>query len=336
MRLPSVSLVIILVDRRLVEFPAFTIFTMGIRSDWPLLVVMVVPLMLAASGRRLAQSAPTTAQNSAADRQDDGSERILQRADSWRTGDPLPQELRRFRHYGADIPTTLDSDSLIAQVKNPALLAALVVDSGTDLGCREDALSRGLEVDGPKQFFDLLRTQLSAAAAKDIQPWINEVRQRMSQPHVVVDALFIEDRDMPRQQALTVIKRVTNDLRTGVPWSKVYERYSEEFNDPSKPDGSRTKIGLLGHLVIFPDPLLGKGYMANITPRNSTYEVVQWQGPPPPRRLWSLDYFDSAHLPALLKANVGDVLSLRSKLYREYVLYQVQEVYEGDAEKRQR
>jgi hypothetical protein len=50
---------------------------------------------------------------------------------------------------------------------------------------------------------------------------------------------------MPRQQALTVIKRVTNDLRTGVPWSKVYERYSEEFNYPPKPDGSqRTKIGL--------------------------------------------------------------------------------------------
>jgi len=309
---------------------------MGIRSDWPLLVAMVVPLTLAAYGPRLVQSAPTTAQSSAADRQDDGSVRILQTADSWRTGDPLPQELRRFRHYGADIPTTLDSDSLIAQVKNPALLAALVVDSGTDPECREDALSRGLEVDGPNQFFDLPRTQLSAAATKDIQPWINEVRQRMSRPHVVVDALSIEDRDMPRQQALKVIKRVTNDLRTGAPWSKVYERYSEEFSYPPKSDGSRTKIGLLGHLVIFPDPLLGKGYMANITPRNSKYEVVQWQGPPPPRRLWRLDYFDSAHLPALLKANVGDVLSLRSKLYREYVLYQVQEIYQGDAEKRQR
>ena len=226
---------------------------------------------------------------------------------------------------------------MIAQVKNPALLAALVVDSGSDPECREDALSRGLEVDGPKQFFDVLRTQLSTATAKDIQPWVNEVRERMSRPHVVVDALSIEDRDMPRQQALAVIERVTNDLRTGVPWSKVYERYSEEFSYPPKPDGSqRTKIGLLGHLVIFPDPLLGKGYMANITPRNSKYEVVQWQGPPPPRRLWSLDYFDSAHLPALLKANVGDVLSLRSKLYREYVLYQVQEIYEGDAEERQR
>jgi len=306
---------------------------MGIRSGWPLLVVMVVPLTLAAYGRRLAQSAPTTAQSSAADRLDDGSARILQRADSWRAGDPLPQELRRFRRYGADIPTTLDSDSLIARVKNPALLAALVVDFGTDPECREDALSRGLEDDGPDQFFDLLRTQLSVAAPKD-SAWANEVRERMARPHVVVDALFIEDRDMRRRQALTVMKKISDDLRT-MPWSKVYEQYSEKFSYPPESDGSqRTKIGLLGHLVVFPDPLLGKGYMANIKPRNSKYEVVRWQGPPLPRHLWNLEYFDSAHLPTLLKANVGDVILLRSKLYQEYVLYQVQEIYKGDAEKR--
>jgi hypothetical protein len=310
---------------------------MGIRSDWTLFVVIAVPLTLAAYGRDAAQSAATAAESSGADRQNDGAARILQRADSWRPGDPLPQELRRFRHYGDDIATTSDSDSLIAQVKNPALLAALVVDSGTDPECREDALSRGLEFDGPKRFFDLLRTKVSSTATKDLQSWINEVRQRMSRPHVVVDALYIEDRDMPRQQALTVIKRISNDLRTGAPWSQVYERYSEEFSYPPNPDGSqRTKIGLLGHLVIFPDRLLGKGYMANITPRNSEYEVVQWQGPPAPRRLWKLDYFDSAHLATLLKSNVGDVLPLRSKLYREYVLYQVQEIYEGDSDEGQR
>lgn len=297
----------------------------------------VVPLTLAAYARHLAQSVPNTGQSfttRGSNKQDDVAARILQAAEAWRAGDPLPQELRRFRQYGADIPTTLDSDSLMAEVKNAALLAALVVDSETDPECREDALSRGLEVDGPKQFFDLLRTQFSTATGKDIQPWVNEVRERMSRPHVVVDALSIQDREMPHQQALTVLQEIANDLRTK-PWSKVYEQYSEEFRDPPKPDGSqRTKIELLGHLVIFPDPMLGKGYMAIITPRNSKYEVVQWQGPPPPRRLWSLNYFDSAHLPTLLKANVGDVISLRSKLYREYVLYQVQEVYKGDAEKR--
>ena len=307
---------------------------MGIRSDLPLLLVMAVPLSLACYGRRLAQSASTIAQSAATERQDGESARILQAAEAWRAGDPIPEELRRFRQYGADIPTTLDSDSLIAEVKNPALLAALVVDPETDPVCREDALSRGLETNGPKHFFALLSIQLSATAAKD-SAWANEVRERMARPHVVVDALSIEDRDMPPQQALIVMKKISNDLRT-IPWSKVYEQYSEEFSYPPKPDGSqRTKIGLLGHLVIFPDPMLGKGYMANITPRNSKYEVEQWQGPPPPRRLLSLEYFDSAHLPALLKANVGDVISLRSKLYREYVLYQVQEIYKPNEETRE-
>jgi len=56
---------------------------MGIRSDWPLLVAMAVPLTLAAYGRGPAQSALTTAQSSGADRQGDGSERILQRG-GWR------------------------------------------------------------------------------------------------------------------------------------------------------------------------------------------------------------------------------------------------------------
>lgn len=205
---------------------------MKILLKWPLLVVMVVPLTLAAYARHLAQSVPNTAQGSTArgsNKQDDGAARILQAAEAWRVGDPLPQELRRFRQYGADIPTTLDSDSLMAEVKNPALLAALVVDSETDPECREDALSQGLEINGPKQFFDLLRTQLSATAAKD-SAWVNEVRERMARPHVVVDALFIEDRDMPHQQALTVMKKIANDLRT-MPWSKVYEQYSKDFSD---------------------------------------------------------------------------------------------------------
>jgi hypothetical protein len=36
----------------------------------------------------------------------------------------------------------------------------------------------------------------------------------------------------------------------------------------------------------------------------------------------------------LLKASVGDVISLPSELNHEYVLYQVQEIYKGDQEKR--
>ncbi|HYL86721.1 MAG TPA: hypothetical protein VE263_21020 [Candidatus Angelobacter sp.] len=225
----------------------------------------------------------------------------------------------------------MESWVLIGQVANLPLLAALVVDPGADPECREDALSQGIEVGGPNRFFDLLRAQLSSATAKNIQPWINEVRDRMSRPHAVVNALSISYEDMPREKALAVMARITNDLRRGVPWPKVYEQYSEESSYPPDPKtGDRTKIGLLGPLVLFPDPALGRGHMATVSSDGSQY--IQWEGTPLPRRLGGLAYFDPAHLPTLLKASVGDVISLPSELYSEFVLYQVQEIYKGDAE----
>jgi len=248
----------------------------------------------------------------------------LQTANSWRTGDPLPPELRRLRKSEMGEPGPMDSSTLIAQVSNLPLLAALVVDPGADPECREDALLQGIQVGGPNRFFDLLRSQLSTAVAKNIQPWVNEVRDRMSRPHAVVDALFISYEDMSRQKALAVIGRITNDLRRGVPWPKVYKQYSEEFGYKT---GNSTKIGLYGPLVVFPNPALGSGHM-------SQGEVSEWQGTPLPRRLGGLAYFDPAHLPRLLKASVGDVISLPSEQNHEYVLYQVQEIYKGDTENR--
>jgi hypothetical protein len=262
--------------------------------------------------------------------------KILQTANSWRIGDPLPPELRRLRESKTDLPGPMDSRDLIAQVSNLPFLAGLVVDPGADPECREDALWHGIEVGGPNRFFDLLRSQLSTAAAENIQPWINEVRDRGSRPHAVVNALVILYEDMSRQEALAVIARITNDLRRGVPWSKVYEQYSEEFSYPPDPKtGDGTKIGLLGSLVVFPDPALGSGHMATVTYSSggSQEKVYEWQGTPLPRRLWGLAHFDPAHLPTLLKASVGDVISLPSELNQEYVLYQVQEIYKGDAEK---
>jgi hypothetical protein len=250
--------------------------------------------------------------------------KILQTAKSWRTGYPLPPELRRLRESEMHEPGPMDSSTLIAQVSNLPLLATLVVDPGADPECREDALSQGIRVGGPNRFFDLLRYQLSTAAAKNIQPWVSEVRDRMSRPHVVVDALFISYEDMSREQALAVIGRITNDLRRGVPWPKVYKQYSEEFGYKT---GDSTKIGLCGPLVVFPDPALGSGHL-------SQGEVSEWQGTPLPRRLGGLAYFDPAHLMALLKASVGDVISLPSEQNHEYVLYQVQEIYKGNAENR--
>lgn len=226
----------------------------------------------------------------------------------------------------------MDSWDLIAGINNLPLLAALVVDPGADPECREDALSRGVEVGGPNRFFGLLRPQLSPTASKSFQPWIKELRDRMARPHSVVNALIIPYQAMSQKEALAVIARITSDLRRGAAWSEVYKRYSEEFSYPPSKNGDSTKIGLLGRLVVFPDPGLGSGHLASVTVSSggSQVEVDQWKGKPLPTRLWGMSRFDPAHLPTLLKANVGDVVSLPSELNHEYVLYQVEEIYQGD------
>ena len=66
----------------------------------------------------------------------------------------------------------------------------------------------------------------------------------------------------------------------------------------------------------------------------SQEEVDEWEGMPLPRRLWGMARFDPAHLSTLLKANVGDVVSLPSELNHRYELYQVMEIYKVDPENR--
>lgn len=308
--------------------------------------MVTIPVVLVAHavrGKAFSQSAHPSTTQIAPVRPSNGDNdwtrapKVLQTANSWRTGEILPPELRRFRESKTKEPNPMDSWDLMVQVNNLPLLAALVIDPGADPECREYALSQGIEFGGPNRFFGLLRPQLSNAAPKNIQPWLKEVRDQMARPHAVVDALFISYKDMSQKEALAVINRMTSDLRRGVTWSEVYRRYSEEFSyPPDSKNGDSTKIGLLGPLVVFPDPALGSGHMATVTYSvgGSQEEVDEWEGTPLPSRLWRLARFDPAHLPTLLKAGVGDVVSLPSELNHEYVLYQVEEIYKGDPENR--
>ena len=317
---------------------------MGSNAKWSfsvLVAVAIILVALASSGSAQSEHSGTIqnapARPSKADDDWTRAPKVLQTANSWRTGDPVPPELRRLRESARHEPEPMDSHGLIAQVSNLPLLAALAIDPGADRECREDALSQGIQVGGPNRFFAVLHSQLSTPAAKDIQPWVNEVRDRMARPHAVVDALSISYKDMSQQEALAVIARITSDLRRGVPWPEVYKQYSEEFSNPPDPKtGDYTKIGLYGRLVVFPDPALGSGHMATVTYSvgGSQEEVDEWEGMPLPRRLWGMARFDPAHLSTLLKANVGDVVSLPSELNHEYVLYQVVEIYKADPENR--
>jgi hypothetical protein len=242
---------------------------------------------------------------------------IAEAANSWHVGDPIQPELLRFHQGPGDLPSPMDSGSLISQVKNLPLLAKLSLDLGADYECREDAFAQGMYVGGPTTFFALIRSLMEQQPAT-ANPWIMDIRGRISRPQVVVDALSIDDNDMSAQKASVVLGRIQADLALGKPWHAVYRAYASEFGYKT---GHRTKIGNLGHFVLFEDPSLGQGHYVNIE------GGVTWEGKPLPRRLARVGFFDASHLPPLLAAKQGDVIRLHSSIYGEYVLYQVQEVY---------
>jgi hypothetical protein len=218
------------------------------------------------------------------------------------------------------MPEPMDSEMLIAQVNNLSLLAALATDTSADTECREDAFVQGVYAGGPTKFFGLRERDLNSVQGGS-NPWLTKMRNRIAQLHVVVDALFIKDADVSREQTKRVLDRIERDLRGGAQWQAVYERYADGFRDPT---GSSTKIGNLGHFVVFRDPALGHGHFVDIGDH-----AITWEGAELPRRLWRLQFFDASHLPRILRSRTGDILRLHSADYHETVLYQVQEVYSG-------
>lgn len=247
------------------------------------------------------------------------AKKITKNANAWREGDEIPEELRRYvppRHLG----NPLSTGELIAGITNLPLLTALAVEVTADPENREDALIQGMYALGPTRYFELLRSRIDVASSLST-PWIQELKERMKRPHVVVDALFIDDDDMSREEVSAVFDQISADLKQGMAWPKMYELYSGQYGYNT---GNRTKIGNLGHFILFPDPALGTGRVIEISGG-----ATSWEGETYPERLAALTNFDATHLPALLKANVGDVVQLHSESRGWAVLYAVHEIYNG-------
>jgi hypothetical protein len=234
--------------------------------------------------------------------------RIVRAANAWHLGEPIPSELRHYRKGPGDLGDPMDSEILISAVKNLPLLAALAIDVAADPECREDAFAQGMYAGGPTRFFGIVERDLDADPAHR-DPWLDEVRRRIGLAHVVVDALTIDDGDMQSEERERVLDRIERELRGGGRWDTMFERY---------------RVGNLGHFVVFGDPALRHGRFVDIGPH-----TITWQGEELPRRLRRLEFFDAAHLPAILRSAKGAILRLHSTDYHETVLYQVQEVYPG-------
>src|SRR6267143_221899 len=85
---------------------------------------------------------------------------IVQQANSWTAGQPLPRQLLDYRKTGfgaAYIPGTEDSSSVIGRITNSAVLLEMLFDTRIDARVFEETVNRALHLEGPQAFFDQVK-----------------------------------------------------------------------------------------------------------------------------------------------------------------------------------
>jgi hypothetical protein len=233
-------------------------------------------------------------------------------ANAWTRGQPIPAELLTFRESDGCFAEPTDTYVAFDGITNYDLLRAIILHP-CDERVFDSAVKRALSLVGPTRFFHDICKVYAATPQLLSQPRHRTVHARSALPHVLVDGLFIDDGDMPRDDANEVFARIAADLRAGVAFDAVQKKYwdayeyayTETLSDGSKVTLHRTRVGNYGDFVI--------------SERDHTARPFQ-----------SVD-LPEQHVRPLLSGRTGDIIILRDETEHRSILYRVRDAYSPPA-----
>ena len=234
---------------------------------------------------------------------------IVEQANRWTPGQPLPRQLIDYRKtgFGATyIPGAEDSSSVIGQVTNSAVLIAMLFDTRIDPRVFAETVNRALHLEGPQAFFDQVKHRYQQHAQMLLFPLHKRLFIEMTQRHSMIDAIFISETEMPAEKAHATLRQMINDMQTGKSWEAAYKEYSNNF---------RGDVGID----------VGAGPVT-ISKISRFGPVILCEQTKPEETLVS-DPLPKEHRAALLQRVPGDVLLIGDPDRRRVVLYRVREVY---------
>jgi hypothetical protein len=231
---------------------------------------------------------------------------VIAQANAWTHDQPIPAELLAFRDSDGCLPEPTDTYIVFDGITNYDLLRAIILQRGDErvFGC---AVKRALLLVGPTRFFHDIRQVYAAMPRLLSQPG------RSALPHVLVDGLFIDDRDMPPDDADAVFARIAADLRAGVAFDAVQKKYwdayeyayTETLSDGSKVTLHRTRVGNYGDFVISERDHTARPFRSADLPEQ--------------------------HVRPLLSGRTGDIIILRDETEHRSILYRVRDAYSPPA-----
>src|SRR2546423_1842187 len=236
---------------------------------------------------------------------------IMQQANSWTAGQPLPRQLLDYRKSGLGevyIPGTDDSSSVIGRITNSAVLLEMLFDTRIDPRVFAETVNRALHLEGPQAFFDQVKHRYQQHAQMLLFPLHKRLFIEMNQRHTMVDAMFISETEMPADKAHATLRQMISDMQAGKSWEAVYSEYSRNL---------RSDVGMD----------LGAGATPVTISKVSRFGPVVLCEQTKPEETLVSDPLPKEHRAALLQRAPGEVLLIGDPARRRVVLYRVREVY---------
>jgi len=236
---------------------------------------------------------------------------IMQQANSWTAGQPLPRQLLDYRKTGfgaAYIPGKEDSSSVIGSITNSAVLLEMIFDTRIDARVFAETVNRALHLEGPQAFFDQVKHRYQQHAQMLLFPLHKRLFIEMNQRHAMVDAMFISETEMPAEQAHATLRQMISDMQAGKSWEAAYSESSRNL---------RSDVGM---------DVGSAGTPVTISKVSRFGPVILCEQTKPEETLVS-DPLPKEHRAALLQRAPGEVLLIGDPARRRVVLYRVREVY---------
>lgn len=182
---------------------------------------------------------------------------LLRQTESWKSGETPPPRLLKFPDGKIDeLPICgmrvigSEVSDYITQIKNPELLAALLLDYRAQPDTVRAAASQLITLKGTDHVARLLASQTRESARSELAV----LAQLLRSPYAAIQVARITKDDMELSAAERALQAMRADLEAGTPWAAAYGATADknpDLKDRAKdPRGVRTLVCYLYDSVI--------------------------------------------------------------------------------------
>ncbi len=185
---------------------------------------------------------------------------LLRQAEDWKKGDTPPHRLLNFpdgkiaqpggcgmRVIGCDV------GDYISEIKNPDLLAALLLDYRSQPETLHDAATQLITLKGT----DYVAHLLASHHPQSDRPELAVLAELLRSPYAAIQVARITEDDMDQPAAERALQAMCADLEAGSTWADACKKTADKYPDlkdrAKNPNSFRTLVSYLYDGVVSPD-----------------------------------------------------------------------------------